>query len=379
MTAAVTTAPAPHPALGGPIERIAVLRALMLGDLLCAVPAWRALRRAWPRARITLIGLPWARTLAERLGCLDDFIEWPGHPGLPEAAPQPGAWPAFLRQVRARRFDLALQMHGSGEIVNPLVAGFGARHSAGFAGPLAWRPPADAALYPDWPDSGHEIERLLALTDHLGLPRQGTGLEFPLQEGDRQALRALWPQADARPYVGVHAGSQWPSRRWAPRRYARVADTLARRGCTVVLTGSAAEAGLVAEVRAAMREPAHDLCGRTTLWTLGALIERARLLVCNDTGPSHIAAALRVPSVVVSCGSDTARWSPRDAGRHPVLAHAPECRPCTHRACPHAGHPCARAITAGQVARLAVRQLGAQEHRMPEGLLSPPNPIPRRR
>jgi ADP-heptose:LPS heptosyltransferase len=65
-----------------PPRTIAILRALQLGDLLCSVPAWRALRAACPQARITLVGLPWARDLVDRLHCLDDFIAFPGHPGI---------------------------------------------------------------------------------------------------------------------------------------------------------------------------------------------------------------------------------------------------------------------------------------------------------
>jgi ADP-heptose:LPS heptosyltransferase len=250
--------------------------------------------------------------------------------------------------VQARRFDLALQLHGSGTIVNPLVASFGARHMAGFANAAAWVPPADAALFAPWPETGHEIERLLALPDHLGLPRQGLALEFPVTEADRTELRQEWPAAHFERYVCVHAGSQLPSRRWDPRRFAAVADAIARRGRAVVLTGSASESGLVAEVRRHMREPAVDLCGRTTLWTLGALVQGAEAVVCNDTGLSHIAAALQRPSVVVACGSDTRRWAPLDTRRHRVLAQQLPCRPCAHRSCPTA-HECASAIGVQQV------------------------------
>jgi ADP-heptose:LPS heptosyltransferase len=341
-----------------PVERIAVFRALMLGDLLCAVPALRALRHGFPAARITLVGLPWARALAQRLDCLDDFIEFPGAPGLPEVACDVRRLPGFLADMQSRRFDLALQLHGSGAIANPLVASFGARRCAGFADARAWVPREDAALFTPWPETGHEIERLLALTDHLGLPRRGLALEFPVTDADRAELRAVWPAVSHERYVCLHAGSQLPSRRWDPRRFAEVGDAIARRGRTVVLTGAGSEAALVAQVRNAMREPAIDLCGRTSLWTLGALVEGAEAVVCNDTGLSHIAAALRRPSVVIACGSDTRRWAPLDRERHRVLAHDLPCRPCAHRVCP-TGHECAAAIGVGPVIEQIAAHLDA--------------------
>jgi ADP-heptose:LPS heptosyltransferase len=350
-------APAARTPIDGPVERIAVFRALMLGDLLCAVPALRALRRGFPKALLTLVGLPSAQALAERLSCIDDFIVFPGHPGLPEVACDVRRLPAFLAEVQARRFDLAVQLHGSGPIVNPLVASFGARHSAGFYNDHAWRPDEDAGLYVPWPERGHEIERLLALTDGLGLARSGVHLEFPLRDADREALAAVWPGAyGSRRYVCVHAGAQLPSRRWPVERFAAVANRLAEGGMTVVLTGTAGEAELAARLSAAIEYPIVNLVGKTDLWTLGALIERAAVLVCNDTGVSHIAAALATPSVVIACGSDVARWAPLDSVRHPVLWQPMDCRPCSHRVCPF-GHGCATAIEVSEVMQALTRQL----------------------
>ena len=344
------------PVLRAPIERIVVFRALMLGDLLCAVPALRALRRAFPAARIALVGLPWAREFVGRLDAVDDFIEFPGWPGLPETAPQLHAIPAFLAEVQARRFDLALQLHGSGPVVNPLVACFGARQSGGFRIERAWYPADEAERWAPWPEQGSEIERLLALIDYLELPRAGTELEFPLVPGDAAALADTWPGVRrTASYVCVHAGAQLASRRWPASRYAAVADALARDGRTVVLTGSAEEAPLAAEIAARMQEPAVDLVGRTTLWTLGALIDGAEFVVCNDTGISHVAAALGCPSVVVSCGADVARWAPLDRERHRVLWQPMACRPCAHAICPY-DHGCATAIDVPSVLE-AVRWL----------------------
>jgi ADP-heptose:LPS heptosyltransferase len=104
----------------------------------------------------------------------------------------------------------------------------------------------------------------------------------------------------------------------------------------------------VQETKAFMLQPALDLAGRTTLGGLAALLSRARLLVSNDTGVSHIAAAMRTPSVVIACGSDPQRWAPLDRERHRVLWRDVECRPCAHRECP-IGHPCALGVPARQV------------------------------
>jgi ADP-heptose:LPS heptosyltransferase len=116
----------------------------------------------------------------------------------------------------------------------------------------------------------------------------------------------------------------------------------------VVLTGTADEAGLVAALSSAIPYPVVNLAGRTTLWMLGALVENASQVVCNDTGLSHIAAALGTPSVVVSSGSDVERWGPLDRKRHRVLWQPMSCRPCTHVTCP-IGHGCALAISVAEV------------------------------
>ncbi|MGE5638712.1 MAG: glycosyltransferase family 9 protein [Clostridia bacterium] len=325
--------------------KVAVVRALQLGDLLCAVPALRALRGAYPDAHIAFVGLPWAREFVARFfRYLDAFIEFPGFPGLPERECAATALPDFFAGMRAQRFDLAIQLHGSGQLMNPLTMLMGAARNAGFYAAGHYCPDPDRFV--EWRAEEHEVLRWLRLLERMGVTAKGTQLEFPLAEQDLREFQLL-RLADL-PYAVVHPGSQLPSRRWPLERFAEVADALAAEGLRVVLTGSRSEAELTARLRAAMREPAIDLAGRTSLGALAAVIGRARLLVSNDTGVSHIAAAMRTPSVIIACGSDPKRWAPLNRELHRVLSYEVDCRPCAHRECP-IGHPCALGVTVDEV------------------------------
>jgi ADP-heptose:LPS heptosyltransferase len=309
------------PRLGEPLpRRVAVLRALQMGDLLCAVPAMRAIRSALPEADIILIGLPWAREFAERYRTyLDGFREFPGYPGLPEQTPRLDRFSSFLDQIHSDRFDLVLQLHGDGTVTNPLAVLLGARSTAGFYKPGQYCP--DAHRFLPYPEHGLEIDRLLSLVEFLGIAPQGNELEFSLGPEDHRALHRLPGAIEllVRPYICMHVGASTPARRWPLENFIRVAAELSTRGYFIVLTGTTGEADLTRTVACGNPWHALDLAGLTNLATLGALLSEARLLVCNDTGVSHLAAALRVPSVVLSTGANPERWAPRDVDRHRVL------------------------------------------------------------
>ncbi len=353
-------------------QRIAVFRALQLGDLLCAVPVLRALRRGYPHAHVTLVGLPSCEAFARRFDrYVDDWLAFPGARGLPEQPPAGARLPGFFAEARARRFDLALQLHGSGERTNGIVRMMGARRSCGFA-PTHGVVEAGADFVA-WPEDGSEIERLLRIVDHLGIERCGSELEFPVSEHERRAWRRIAQRhgLDPERLVLVHPGARFPSRRWPVERFAELADRLALRGWQIAITGSAQERALAASMRRSMRTTAADLSGATGLGELGAAIGSCRLLVCNDTGVSHVAVGVGTRSVVVASGSEIRRWRPLDRRIHPMIAVDVECRPCLHRICPRAGHPCASAIGVDAVFGLALHQLAVDARRPSPALATP--------
>jgi ADP-heptose:LPS heptosyltransferase len=328
--------------------RIAVFRALQLGDMLCSVPALRALRAAAPTAHITLIGLPNASQFAARFRhYIDDLLVFPGASGMPEQDPQPHLWPAFLKTARASRFDLAIQLHGSGELSNEIVQRLGARRCAGFL-------PAGSTVdthngWLPWQPRQSEILRNLSLMTFLGAQKADPALELPIDAAERHTWRKLALTENLAPgqFVCIHAGARMPSRRWPVQRFAAIALQLAQAGWRIVLTGAAEERDIAASLLRTLRESGHDpvdLVGATSLGTLAAMLSECRLVICNDTGVSHVAAAVRATSVVLACGSDAARWAPLDVARHRVLAYDIGCRPCAHVDCP-IGHPCALGLT----------------------------------
>jgi ADP-heptose:LPS heptosyltransferase len=308
--------------------KIAILRALQLGDLLCSVPAMRALRSAYPGAHITLIGLPWAESFVRRFSVyLDDFIEFPGWPGLPEQEPQARRVPDFLRRVQMRQFDLALQMQGSGGISNPLVMLFGARQAAGFWLPGQYQP--DAKFFTAYPEAESEIRTWLKLLSFLGIPPRGEDLEFPVTREERIDYGRFLAEHRLVPgrYVCLHPGARDEQRRWPPEKFAAVGDALAEMGLQVVLTGTQDERPLTTTVSRQMHFLAMNVAGQTGLGVLAQVIANARLLVSNDTGVSHIAAVFQTPSVILYSTSDPNRWRPLNQQIHHAVLQSQQVEP----------------------------------------------------
>jgi ADP-heptose:LPS heptosyltransferase len=223
--------------------------------------------------------------------------------------------------MQARVFDLVVQLQGDGLVMNEFAALLGPRRLAGsFPPDVRLRPRDDPAdVWVPYRSAGHEIDRLLAVAAALGAPVDDR-LEFPVTDADRAEAARLLADALAgtedRPFAVVHAGGSRPERRWPAARFAEVADALASDGLGILLTGSAGEAEVTAAVRSSMLAGATDVAGRTSLGGLAALIEMARIVVTNDTGVSHLAAAIGADSVTVFTASDRERWAPRGAGRH---------------------------------------------------------------
>lgn len=300
------------------LKKIVVFRALQIGDMLCAIPAMRALHHAYPDAAITLVGLPWAKMLTERFPTyFHSSITFPGYPGFAEQPVDYFAFPDFLKKVQHENFDLALQMHGSGSISNPLVDLFAAKNIAGFYTKNNFCPDKD--LFIEYPDNIHEIKRHLKLMETLGIMEYTTDLEFPITKKDMEDVEKVALPVKSREYVILHPGARGVNRQWSTSNFAAIGDYCYENGLQVVITGTKDEMSIVENVIQYMKNKPIIAAGKTSLGAVAVLIKNAAALVSNCTGVSHIAAALKTKSIVISLDGEPYRWGPLNKSLHATI------------------------------------------------------------
>jgi ADP-heptose:LPS heptosyltransferase len=274
--------------------RLLAYRALGLGDLLCGVPALRALRAAFPEHEIALATPRALAPLAELSGAADAVVD-----SAPLAVPDVSAP------------DLAVNLHGRGpESHRALLATAPGRLIA-----FACEAAGMAVSGPTWRAGEHEVTRWCRLLAESGIPADPGRLDLPTPP---------WPVPDgvARASV-VHPGAASPARRWPASRWAAVAAAERGAGRAVVVTGSAAERPLAEEVARTAGLPADAvLAGRTDLRDLAAIVAAAGRLFSGDTGIAHLATAFGTPSVVLFGPTPPAEWGPpSDKPQHVALHH----------------------------------------------------------
>jgi ADP-heptose:LPS heptosyltransferase len=285
-----------HPVLRD-VRKIAVFRPNAVGDFMYCLPALQAIKHTYPDAEVVYLGQAWhAEFLADRPGPVDRTVVIPALPWIYEAADERcnmKAVDSFLEGMRGEHFDLALQMYGGGRYANPFVAQFGARTTVGMRTPDA--APLDRCIA-----YGALVNRRLQLLEVAALAGARFWPMTPQLKAtslDRALAAQLIPPNAGERLVIVQPGASDARRCWSPVRFAAVADALVEEGALVAINGSDREEAIVAEVIRAMHHRAINLSGQASLKALCGLVERATLVLSNDTGPLHMALALGRPCV----------------------------------------------------------------------------------
>ena len=330
------------------IQKIIVRGTNWVGDAVMTVPALRQLRRLFPNAHITLATRAWAKGLFADVEYLDELLVHEGS-GLRSVVKQ-------VREWRKREFDLAVIFPNSLETA--LVASLArVPLRIGYATEGRQRLLSHPLELPEWRSSKHEVFYYLRLIAELEWlvnqeqtfldtqPDASLEVSASRQSAARDLLGAYGVDTERDRVVALCPGSiNSRAKRWPAERYAALGDKLSEQlGSKILLVGSAAEAEVSAAVAAQMNSTAIDLTGKTDLAELVALLSLVNLLVTNDTGPAHIAAALGRPTLVIFGPTNpltTRPFSPYGE----IIREPPDCAPCMLRDCP-IDHRCMTAIS----------------------------------
>jgi lipopolysaccharide heptosyltransferase II len=344
------------------VRKLLCVRLDSLGDVLMTTPALRALRESLPDCHLTLLTSAAGAAAARHIPEIDDALVFAA-PWMKTAPGAPAEDLAMVDRLAALGFDAAVIFTVYSQ--NPLPAAY-LCYLAGIPLRLAHCRENPYGLLTDWeidPEPQdivrHEVRRQLELVGTVGALTTNERLSFtvPLAATGSAIRRLAALDIDrTRPLVVVHPGASAASRRYPPAQFARAIDLLTRQtGCEVVFTGDANERSLASSIREDMHEPTHVLAGELSLAELAALIGEADLLVSNNTGPAHLAAALGTPVVDLYALTNPQHTPWQVPCR--VLFHDVPCRFCYKSVCPEGHQDCLRLVAPESVAEAALELL----------------------
>ena len=329
--------------------RILIIRTDRVGDVVLSTPVVRALRAAYPEGYLAMMVRPGNRELVE------------GNPDLnavflyDKDGPEK-SWAGtlrFARRLKAEKFDTALILHSTNRVIwTSWLAGIPSR--LGYARRLPWLL-TDRLPYVKPEGDRHELEYNLDLLRSIGIEPKEKALFIPTTPAQEEKVNAYLRQhqVDAnRPIVVLHPGASCPSKRWPVERFAALGDQLAQRhqATVLVMTGP----GEIPQGEAVLRkmgQKAVPVLGVFSLGETACLLRKSRCLVSNDSGPVHLAGAMRTPVVSIfgrwGGGLSPRRWGP--TGPNSAVLHRDiGCRPCLAHDCT-IGFECLNAISVDEV------------------------------
>jgi heptosyltransferase II len=334
------------------LKKILIRGPNWVGDSVLAIPAMKAVRARFPEAEITLLVRPWVAGVFKSAPFIDHLWSEPRPSGIAE-------WMRITSSIRKSRFDLALLFPNSFESAVMIFLG-GVPQRIGYATDgRRWL--LTNSLKPAV-GKHHQVHYYLALAGALSaeVTQPSISIEANAEEKAQAAqLLASEGIAQGRRYLVLNPGAAYGSaKRWNEDGFADAGDTLATElDLDVAIVGSEKERSIAESIQKRMRRRVAVLSGRTSLETLIGVISGSSLVLTNDSGPMHVAAALGIPTVAIFGSTDdvvTGPWGPRAR----VVREPVECSPCLLRECP-IDHRCMTRVSAEAVCRAAREVLHA--------------------
>ncbi len=310
------------------VRKIAVLKAGALGDLIVALPAIEAIRMAYPKAEIVLLGRPWHQHFfADKRASIDRVVVVPPSPGIvEEGSNDPEMQHRFFDAMQNEAFDIAIHFQGKGVAANPFIRQLKARITVGLSSPEAM--PLDYSI--PYYYYQNEVIRNLEVAALIGAKPEGLTPKVNVTANDLMEADTVMKQLKIEEgFIVLHSCAMDLRRMWPLEKFASLADKLAQHGFQIVLTGSAADNPKVQCMLDQMQYPAINTCGKLSLNGLVGLLTKCALVVSSDTGPLHLAQAVNAKTIGIYWAPNLINWGPLTRTKHrPVVSWDMECPAC---------------------------------------------------
>ncbi len=314
------------------LDRILIVNVNWLGDVLFSTPAIRALRKRFPESYIACLLPSRLKSVFENNPYVDEVLTY-----------DPGTfffsllkYAGLILKIRKDRFETAIFFHASRTKIFLTMLG-GVKQRIGFGVPSKRN--LLTAVYPHPGGHVHRTDVFLNLVGHLGIPQDGRTPDFFPKKGAEAELGHLLQSLSIQkrePYAVVHAGGNWPLKRWPARYFAEWIRLFRKKfGWKVFLCGTAGEENISQAIRKGMNDPGViSLCGKTSVDTLAILLRGAKLLLSNDSGPIHLAASQKTKILGLFGPTSENITGPLSDGPVRILRKAVGCEvPCYFRSC----------------------------------------------
>lgn len=341
--------------------KILVINLMHVGDLLLVTPVLRTLRTNYPEAQLALLADAKLKDLVRLNQNIDELIaiDKKGYHN------KLGNYLRFLADLRKRQFDLVINLHAN-ERASFLAAFSGAKKIIGYS---SW----GLGLFFDFCIKNRKVVKhqvhshFDVLQEGIGITRiDDRGIEMWLDEAAEKSAAEIWSHAFKKfplerggasatgcvpvSVIGFNIGASWPTKRWPKEYFAELADRLLEQGFAIAFLGGPMDEGIVRDAIQLMKHKDHPhiavLTGKMTLMELAAVLKKCTALVTNDSGPMHVATAMRVPLVSMFGASPVTGFYPYNDVSVVIKTPVP-CHPCGKHHCDTL--ECMYAITVDEV------------------------------
>lgn len=321
-------------------QSILVIDLLYLGDLMFATPFFSELRKNFPKARIDLMVNSTFYSIME------------GSPNLNNVYAYNKKWTLrqsieFAGRLRQNNYDLGINIHGSWrsaillKLIRPSFSiGYGGKGRGIFLNRELKQP-----------QNQHMVDVYLNVLREMGLEVEAGFPFLGVKESARDKIDQMlsnWGIDTAEKLIALNTAGTWPTKRWTAEGFARLGDVLNREYGRVIFVGGPGDLPIVERIVELMETKPVIAAGKTDLQELAALLAQCDLVISNDSGPVHVAAAVGTPTITIFGPSDDLKYRPLGE-KHKIVKTGIDCRPCGKHQCPLGHHRCMTEITADQI------------------------------